>query len=114
MTMRLTPTVVRAAYEFLRQTEPFRRWHLPPGNKITFTVMRSQNNHGFHLHDGKKHEIQVSCRTIGSCLTLIETVAHEMCHVRQAQKGMETDHGPAFRRMARQVCKRHGFDSKSL
>lgn len=114
LTIRITPKVIAACYEFIRHTEPFCQWKLPSAKRIKFTVNRQKAEFGFHLTDGKDHEIQISNRTVGHCMTLIETVAHEAIHVRQTQLGHKTGHGKDFKRMARQVCRLHGYDPKCL
>ncbi len=65
MTLPLTPEMLRACYEFLRSTPPFRRWSLPPGDEIGFHVTRNRTR-------------------IGGC------------------------------RLARRICRRHGFDPKAF
>ncbi len=42
-------------------------------------------------------------------------VAHEMCHMRLWQrKKLHTHHGKDFQRLAKQVCRFHGFDPKEF
>src|SRR6185312_3296203 len=40
MSLRLTPDMLAAAYDFLRTTEPFRRWSLPEADDVGFAVVR--------------------------------------------------------------------------
>ena len=46
--------------------------------------------------------------------TLLATLAHEMCYLRQEMIGDRGHHTAAFRRMAARVCRAHGFDIKTF
>ena len=41
-------------------------------------------------------------------------MAHEMCHVRQFRLGDTGNHNDLFYRLARTVCRSHGFDYKTF
>ena len=56
--------------------------------------------------------IRVSEAKNGFTTTLLASVAHEMCHLRQEAIGDRSHHGARFKRMAAQVCRAHGFDLK--
>jgi phage terminase large subunit len=50
----------------------------------------------------------------GFSATLLATMAHEMCHLRQELTGDRGHHTVAFKRMAARVCRAHGFDLKTF
>lgn len=111
--MRLTPDVLRAAYEFLKVTEPFRRWALPPSEYVKFVVSRSKKVHGDYVVLPNCHRIRISERLHGHTLTLIHTMAHEMVHLRQTQHGTcssKSEHNADFKRQWSIVCRHHGLD----
>jgi len=58
--------------------------------------------------------IRVSEARNGHVSTLMATMAHEMCHLRQEQTGDRGHHTAAFRKMAARVCRSHGFDLKAF
>lgn len=114
MSLRLTPDKLVAAYEFLRATEPFRGWGLPNGDEVGFAVVRDPGMFAdFGMENGVPM-IRVSEARNGHTVTLLATLAHEMCHLRQEMTGDRSHHGARFRRMAAQVCRAHGFDRKTF
>lgn len=113
MTLHLTPEMMAQTYELLRATPPFRGWKLPAADDVEFHVTRHTDRHGDCVDAGHAHVIRCSANKHGSLASLIITMAHEMCHVRQSKLApRERDHGTAFKRMARSVCRIHGFDPK--
>jgi predicted SprT family Zn-dependent metalloprotease len=58
--------------------------------------------------------IRVSEARNGHTATLLATMAHEMCHLRQEMLGDRGHHTARFRRMAERVCRVHGFDIKTF
>jgi hypothetical protein len=112
MSLRLTPDMLAAAYEFLRTTAPFRGWKLPDSDALGFSVVRDPKMFAdFGMEKGIPI-IRVSEAKNGFTITLLASVAHEMCHLRQAMIGDKSHHGAKFKRMAAQVCRAHGFDLK--
>jgi len=112
MTLRLTPDMLAAGYEFLRTTEPFRRWRLPHSDEVGFHVMRRAiSSADFGVEAGLPF-IRVNESHNGHAATLLASLAHEMIHLRQHLTGDRELHGPRFRRMATRVCIAHGFDPK--
>lgn len=126
-TLRLTPEVLEAAYEFLRITSPFKGWSLPHADDLEFRVTRHADRWG-HFDDGESEAralgkskpkasprpytcIAVSEIHVTNSLILLETMAHEMCHLHQHLIGSKAwpHHGPQFRALARRVCQVHGF-----
>lgn len=114
MTLRLTPTILEASYQFLRSTPPFNRWHLPDGEEVEFHVGRGKTHHGeYEPGETAEHRIIVHETNVGFTSTLLESMAHEMIHVKLAgTTHAKAEHGAEFRKLARLVCKYHGFDPK--
>ena len=115
MTLRLTPDIIEAAYNFIKATLPFSRWKLPSADEIEFHVGRAQI-YGCHSHEGgTKHRIMVSEGKVGRTLSLIATIAHECIHLYQAENGLETkntEHNADFHKRAKRICALHGYDPK--
>jgi len=112
MTLRLTPDMLAAAYDFLCTSEPFRRWNLPDGDELGFHVVRDAAlSADFSVREGVPC-IRISEAHNGHAVTLLSSLAHEMIHLRQHLTGDREHHGPRFRRMAARVCAVHGFDPK--
>jgi len=112
MTLRLTPDMLAAAYDFMRTTEPFRLWSLPESDELGFCVVRDPAlSADFGLREGMPC-IRVSEASNGHTVTLLSTLSHEMVHLRQHLTGDREHHGPRFKRMAARVCAVHGFDPK--
>ena len=112
MTLRLTPDMLAAGYDFLRMTEPFRRWKLPDSEELGFHVVRKAGlSADFGVEDAIPF-IRVSEACNGHTSTLLASLAYEMIHLRQHLTGDRELHGPRFRRMAARVCAAHGFDPK--
>lgn len=115
MTLRLTPDILAAAYDFLRTTEPFKSWKLPESDDIGFHVVRDPKMYAdFGPDDKGVPIIRVSAATVGHTITLLAYTGHEMIHLRQHMAGVAVNHGVAFKKMAAQVCKAHGFDIKAF
>lgn len=115
MTLRLTPEILESAYELLRQTQPFKGWKLPPADEVEFHVIRDPNIFAdCEMGAGDVPIIRVSERKNGHLSTLLATVAHEICHVRQFQQGDSGNHNAMFWKLARRVCAVHGWDIKSF
>ena len=114
MSLRLTPDMLAAAYDFLRTTAPFARWRLPESDEVGFVVVRDPRMFAdFGMENGIP-VIRVSEAKNGFTATLLSTMAHEICHLRQEMIGDRSHHGAKFKRMAAQVCRAHGFDLKTF
>jgi hypothetical protein len=119
MALRLTHENLPAAYEYLRACRPFCDWKLPEAYEVGFQVSRHQDRQA-HMRGyvrSRDAEIAVSELKVGSSHTLIEVMAHEMIHLHQHLTGTETgntQHNAEFKRLARVVCKEHGFDPKAF
>lgn len=112
--MHLTPGILEAAYEYLRATPPFNRWKLPDPDTLVFRVMKTRHPAECALWDDGRWSIDVSTEGQSHTATLLEAVAHEMCHLHQGLRKMPLRHNAEFRRMVKQVCREHGFDPKRL
>lgn len=117
MTLRLTPELLRQAYDFLRAAAPISGWRLPPGEKVEFRVIRAHGILGQHIYSTEVgcHRIDISERGAGHLISLIETMAHEMIHLRQSIDGTASAkavHNAAFHRIAKRLCATLGFDPK--
>lgn len=110
--MHITPDMMEASYRQLCTSLPFRRWRLPHPDKIEFRVTGHRDRHAHHraYKDGSGHEIGVSAAKVKSYHLLNECMAHEMVHIRQDQLGLRDKHGAGFKRLAKLVCRRTGFD----
>ena len=107
----LTHEMLIATYELLRQTPPFRGWKLPPADEVSFHVLRTKDRCGDHVYENE-HIIRISYAKHRTLRTLTETMAHEMCHMREFELGARADvaHGAAFKKLAKVVCRYHNFD----
>ncbi len=114
MALNLTPDMLAQAYDFLCTTAPFKGWHLPHSDDIGFHVVR--NPHiiaDFTVEHDDSVNIRVSTLKGIHTNTLLMTVAHEMIHLHQYRKKIDSkrvEHNANFKRHARRVCKIHGWD----
>jgi hypothetical protein len=108
--MRVTPEIIEATYVYIRSLPPFNRWNLPEADDVQFHVTHSLAWRGDHQIDGE-HIVRISARRHSHLSSIVETVAHEAIHVHIDGKGLErATHGKVFMKLARQVCRLHGFD----
>src|ERR1700733_14069393 len=118
--LHLTPDCLENAYEYLRTTLPFRRMNLPHADNLIFKVMGARDRFG-HFRGRIKstpelNEIGVSIRVVHSTDLLMATMAHEMLHLFQHEKGSSSraEHNAEYKRLAERVCRIHGFDRESF
>ncbi|MBI3676025.1 MAG: SprT-like domain-containing protein [Proteobacteria bacterium] len=120
MALRLTPEIIEGAYEFLRLTPPFKNWRLPHADEVEFVVSRHHLHLGYYRGLRRKvhsHEIGISETCVGHTNTLLRAMAHEMIHQYQQRARTETpntEHNAEFKRLARTVCRHHGWDEKEF
>lgn len=117
--MRPTPTMLAAAYVYLRETQPFKAWKLPPADKVRFGVCNSKKYFGYYRywHEGRalQHEIALSVLKVRSPQNVLMTMAHEMTHLHQRTaarrdgKRRSVSHSPEFWQMASEICAVHGW-----
>lgn len=113
MNLKLTPGALASAYDYLRQTDPFKGWKLPPSAEIRFKVIQREDVYAeFYIDDDKMPVIAVSDKKNGHTVTVMASVGHEMIHMRQHLKGDREVHGKRYRRAAQRICAIHGFDLK--
>ena len=116
----LTPDMVAAVYECLRQMPPFSKWRLPPADEVEFEVTSRHNTMGEYTRYVRtdEHILIISSLTVGHFATLANVVSHEMVHLKQAIDKTEPArvgaHNAEFRRLAKQVCTLHGWDLKAF
>lgn len=113
--MHITPAMLEAAYEYLKTTPPFEKWALPDADDIEFHVGRSRSTSGLMQElPGGKFRVTISSHFVVRSHTLLEVMAHEMCHIKQGHncKGRPGSygHGRDFQKMKRIICREHGFD----
>lgn len=102
--------VLRAQYEVIRHMRPFTSWRLPAGDDVEFEVLKMRDTRGEWMRRDGHHVIRISnsvCRTVPR---MIETMMHEICHIRQYDLGERSEHGAIFNQLADQVCKIHGWE----
>lgn len=116
MTLKLTPELLQVTYDLLSLTRPFNKWNLPDSSDIIFKVAKSRREHGwFSAGPDGRMEIVASSALTGHMVTLLGTMAHEKIHLHQYRTGMPINHGPAFKKLAQEVCKYHrDFDPKAF
>ena len=114
MSLKLSVEMLVASYEFLRTTEPFKGWHLPEAEGIKFQVIKDPKCFADFSVENHVPIIRISAAKNGHVDTLLATMAHEMCHLRQEQISDPVTHGQAFKAMARRVCRAHGYDPKTF
>ncbi len=88
--LALDEAVLARAFDYLRSTEPFRRWGLPEASAIRFKVARSRLWYGQCFHDGKAYGVDISAALVSHSNTLLSVMAHEMIHLRQMVAGTQT------------------------
>lgn len=118
--LHITPAMLECTYELLRVTPPFRRWGLPHADEVEFHVCKMKDAVADYIwwwSDGKMmlHRIRVSAQDHHKIFPLIESMAHEMCHMKQRLMNTNyASHGQVFKRLAAQVCRHHGFDKATF
>lgn len=115
--MVLTPDILRAAYNYLSETEPFVGWNLPDGEDIKFKVTHRKKaqgcTHCVVYGDKCDFVIEISDPHHDHTASLMLTMAHEMVHVHQRHNCInraKASHGTDFLQLAQEVCTVHGFD----
>lgn len=112
--MKLTPEVVRAAFNFVKGIA-FQGAYLPKG--ITFRVRRMPETEG--MYHFEKRELSVNPRYVKDPVALLKLVAHEMCHAELGQRGFSAldedgHHDQTFNELAAIVCERMGWRKNAI
>jgi len=123
----VTPESCRAVYDYLRTTLPFRRWKLPLSDEVEFRITKDSEKYGSVVYPSREgHKIrpiiEISDHLCWCTDLLIRTMAHEMVHLQQfnldgwqvVEKGKEYGHGEDFQKMAKLICRRHGFNPETF
>jgi hypothetical protein len=110
--MKLTPEIMKACYEFLATTEPFVKYTLPDADEVTFIVSRENGLFGWHKLSKGKHSIALVSKNLSHTCSIVRIMAHEMVHaaLHENKCAGRSEHGKAFKALAAEVCKHHGFD----
>ena len=112
MTLRLTPDMLAAGYDFLRTTAPLYRWRLPHFDELGFHVVRRAS---LSADLGVEHGmpfIRASKAHNGHAMRLLATLAHEMIDPRLHLTGDRDLRGPGSRPMAARGCAARGLNFK--
>lgn len=114
----VTPEIVKHTYLALRGTRPFNRWGLPDARDLRFKVGSQKYTRGELEIQSKplKITLLISAGAHSRLVTIAQTTAHEMVHLRLYYMGHRSwdGHGEAFQRLSRRVCDIHGFDYKDF
>lgn len=120
MKLGLTPDMAAGAYEYLRVSKPYRRWKLPEADDLGFRITRHNDRFGHFRGEalpGKIRDIAISESKVITNQMLVEVMAHEMIHLYQEIRGTGSNrvqHNAEFKRLARSICRTHGFDPKTF
>ena len=111
--------MLAAAYDFLLTTPPFEGWNLPPSEDVGFKVSRSRKWFARYRWSGTRHTIEVSANSVAYSGTLLAKISHELIHLHLEElnmdrRGTADTHNGAFRHLADEVCKTHGYDPKAF
>lgn len=114
--MHITPQACAAVYDMLRHFKPFSGWKLPPADEVEFRVWAykghfAEVNHYVRTNERIMSISNVKHKTLDE---LAQTIAHEMCHIRQYQLKQNIGHGKAFKRMSRAICKELGWNERAF
>lgn len=115
----LRPEHCAAVYDALRAFPPFSRWSLPESDEIEFVVNLDPKVYGaceYYSQSGQT-TIKVSAANVGHWNTLGMYIAHEMIHLYQYRRKSarhDVEHDAAFKRMAKAICGRFGWDARAF
>jgi hypothetical protein len=113
--IHLTPEIVEAAYNLLKEAAPFKGWNLPDADDIEFVILRTRKHWADYSFEGKpstgRHIIRLSHKKHSHLDTVLMSVAHEILHMmQQLQNVKESQHGDYWQQLADEVCELHGWD----
>ena len=117
MSLPLHPDHLVAVYDMLSAMPPFDKWKLPHSDEVMFIVCRSKANRGDYHWNGERHVIRVSSLYNKRLQALVEVMAHEMIHLHEEEAGLSrpgVQHSTTFQKLAKRVCKIHGFDEATF
>lgn len=112
--MKVTKNLLAACYNLLLETPPFNRWVLPPAHEVRFDVAALRGAVADYEYKEGVHILRASSRYVSQIQTLLPYVAHEIVHMRVTLKHPKErgHHGANWKRLARLVCKHHGWDER--
>lgn len=113
MPLPLNEEMLAAAYEYLSASKPFDKWNLPHSEEVKFRVFKRKDRYADYRYRNGRHHINISSVLVGSHMTLLATMAHEILHLHLNATGcidMRAPHGVGFNKLADQVCRVHAFD----
>jgi hypothetical protein len=111
--MNVTPRNLQAIYDLLSVLPPFDKWRLPESSLVTFQLLAGKDHAEYSVDDRDRLCIAVNPDTHITLNQLVESVAHEMVHLRQDMLDRlpaKEPHNAEFRRWAKAVCVALGFD----
>lgn len=112
VTLPLTPHMLAAAYDYLRETPPFRRWKLPESDAVEFHVTRHRDRYGdAEVCKALDKCMRVSSANVTDTDTLMQTIGHELIHMHLDGRAA---HGPRFLLWAKRACDYHGWDMRKF
>lgn len=83
---------------------------MPESREISWRVTGKKQELGYcESQGGGNFRIGVSAKSIKATDTLMQTMAHEMCHVRCDLLGVKAAHGYEWKKLAKSVCRQHGW-----
>jgi hypothetical protein len=113
MNLRLTPEMLAAMWDCLRQLPPFDAWRLPSSDHVEF---RAPRRHDVFGEFRAPNIVVVSSALHGRFNTAFQTLSHEAIHFVQYLDKTESksQHNADFCRRARSVCRIFGYDYRGF
>lgn len=113
--MHLTPLMLERCYDYLLSTPPFNKWRLPSADDVEFHIKDFGDRYADHTALKRRHRIRICARLCRKNGDLVASMAHEMVHIHQRRLDRKrgrwsAGHGPVFKRLAKAVCRQHGWD----
>lgn len=115
----ITPALMESTYTMLLATQPFKSWGLPHADAVEFSVrpFRRKVHVAYYEFPTKRtarrqfRRIALNSKHVWHTSALLTVMAHEMCHLKEDIDGNigKEVHGPKFMKLARKVCRVHGF-----
>ena len=110
MPIALNVEMLAHCYDMIAATPVMARLNLPPSEDIKFHIIKKRDRFAHHQVKNGVHQIAISSRFVGSFMTLVMTMCHEMIHVHQHEAKLPRDDGKGFQKMADKICKQLEFD----
>jgi hypothetical protein len=110
MSLKVSDGLLRAAYEYIRATDPTFWRKLPPVDEVSFKTIKAKTHYG----DCDGETIRASSARHAHSVTLLATTAHEMAHMLDFVEGGDGSHGKRFQKFAKRICRVNGFDVRAF